>query len=146
MDAAYVRMNTGGHGIVGGTRIAHLMLRRVAEERGEWDTPTGVRMGLLAEIHRLTNVLVVGKNGWEMLPLTDAARTHLSREEFASIEGRIVFFTLGWYGFHLEMRRAIMETAISMSGARIESLTCTELMRSLQTSTNAENSGAMAAA
>src|SRR5271154_5947554 len=61
-----------GLGIIAGPRVADKMLRKVAKDMGVWDTKGGVQDGLIAEMHRLTNVVCAGKRGWEALPFADA--------------------------------------------------------------------------
>lgn len=146
MGVAFTRIMTAGHGRVSGPRIADKMLRQVATEMDMWEGPTGVNAGLISEIHRLTNVLSIGKNGWEMIPFYEARKTILDSEEAAEIEAAIIFFTLVWYGHRRNIRKQMLVISMNLWGAQIESSSCTEYMTSLQKSTARESSGATAAA
>lgn len=146
LSVTFTRVMGGGHGIMGGPRIADKMLRKTATELGVWDGPEGVQSGLVAEIHRLTNVLAPGKNGWETIPFDEAKKGRLEAEDAAEIEGCLVFFTLIVLVNRRTVRRQMLEAAMELWGARIESLNCTEFTTSLATSTEDANSGATAAA
>jgi hypothetical protein len=142
MNALY----TGGVGLFS-PRIAHKKLRDVARERGRWDGPGGVQLGIVAEIHRLTNVLAPGTRGWEMVPYDEALkRGVIGSEEADVIEGAITFFTLAWRTHDPRVRQAIVEGASVMWGARSESLSCSEFLSSLPTSTTAASTGVRAVA
>lgn len=142
----FADINTQGLGAMG-PQIAAKMLREVADEMGVWaDEPrakrVGVERGLLAEIRRLTNVLVCVDKGWEMIPIEDARKAgHLDDEDVKEIEGRLVFFTAGSHLFPKANRRGLLAGSLSLWGAQIESLDCTEFMRSLMTSTGAASTG-----
>jgi hypothetical protein len=129
-------------------RIAHLALRAAAVELGVWDGPAGVERGLMANIHQLTNVLAPAKSGgWEMIPFDEAKATAiLSANEADEVEGAIVFFTLGSSLHRQAEAEKLMSGASRLWGARIESLNCTEFIRSLATSTAAASTGATAKA
>jgi len=78
-----------------GARIAAFTLQEVAEEMGKWEGSTGVKEGLLNEIDRLTNVLVMGANGWESVPVQTAiARGGIDEEDYEEAKQKIVFFIL----------------------------------------------------
>ena len=78
-----------------GARIAAYTLQEVAEDMGKWEGQTGVKEGLLKEIERLTNVLVMGANGWESLPVEIAlARGGIEVEDYEEAKQKIVFFIL----------------------------------------------------
>jgi hypothetical protein len=73
---------------LGGPRVALLLLREVAEERGRLED---VEHGLLNEVWRLTNVVMRGEHGWESQPYY-AARALLDEDDQAEVENAIVFF------------------------------------------------------
>src|ERR1035437_2175116 len=78
-----------------GARIALYALQEVAEEMGKWEGQHGVKNGLLNEINRLTNVLVMGANGWESLPVETAIqRGGIDEEDYEEAKQKIVFFIL----------------------------------------------------
>ena len=128
-----------------GARVAARMLEDVARELGQWDTQSGTRLALLPEIHRLTNVLAPGANGWDLMPLDDAVKTSvIDADDAAEVEGILVFFTAGSHLFMRTNRAEMLTGAIGSWGARIESSTCTELLASLKTSMRAASTGATA--
>lgn len=143
---AFSSIYSEGLGFAGGPRIADKMLRKVSQELGVWEGPTGVQNGLIAEIHRLTNVLAVGKNGWEMLPYHVAKKTVLNADDAAEIDAALVFFGLGSVMFRRAQVADLVGGAMKLWGAQIESLSCTEYMNSLRTSTAGASSGVMAVA
>ncbi len=78
---------------VAGPRIAAMMLQKIAEEAGEkvWEA---VQNGVMAEIRRLSNALVLTPDGWKSVPLeTCVAQGYLTGDEVEEAEGFIVFFT-----------------------------------------------------
>ena len=83
--------------MLSGPRICKLMLQRIAEHDGTWepkDGSPGVKATLLAEITRLSNVVLPGDRGWQTMPLETAInRQLLDEEEIAEVEGALVFFT-----------------------------------------------------
>ncbi len=137
----------GEQGIVTGPRIAHKMLRKMAQKLGMWDTPDGVERGLLPEIRRLTHLLVPGKSGWEMTAF-ESARTSgmLSAREADQIEGRVCFFICCWEILLDEDQPELLDRAAQLWRVQLVSSNCSEYLSSLQTSSAAESSGAMAAA
>jgi hypothetical protein len=85
-----------------GPAVCSLMLKDTAEHmlRADgsglnwWEGPDGVKDGLVEEIRRLTNVLVLGSNGWEVIPYTTALKRDVfTEDEAAEVEGSIAFFT-----------------------------------------------------
>ena len=78
-----------------GARIAAFALQEIAEEMGRWEGVHGVKEGLLNEIDRLTNVLAMGSNGWESIPVETAiSRGALDAEDYEEAKQKIVFFYL----------------------------------------------------
>src|ERR1017187_2795821 len=58
-----------------GPRIAALMLKKIAEEDGTWETVgkrIGIKDGLMNEIKRLSNVVLATEQGWKTIPVADA--------------------------------------------------------------------------
>ncbi|HEY6927217.1 MAG TPA: hypothetical protein VI653_27320 [Steroidobacteraceae bacterium] len=139
---AFSSIYSGGFGIIGGPRIAAKMLQKVATEMGRWDGPKGVRMGLVAEAHRLTNVLVPReKGGWETVPFDDARKTMLDKEDVSEIEGAIAFFTVVSLIHRRTEQAEVLAGAGGLWGAQTTSLDCTAFTNSLTTSTETESSG-----
>lgn len=141
------RIYSGGLGVPAGARLADKMLRKVSLELGVWEGASGVQNGLINEIHRLTNVLITGPAGWQMVPYHDAVQKQvIDKRDAAGIEAALVFFTVASTMHRRNDLTGILELAGSLWGLQIESRNCTELMSYLRTSTAAENSGATAAA
>ena len=135
-----------------GPKVAALVIRDVARDVGgagrtaEERSANGlaaVEAGLMAEIVRLSNVVFVGKAGWESYPLADAVRRKiLSTEEFDEIEGAVTFFTVVSSMNKASETRLLLNPLTSLWGAQYVSLNATEFTSSLQTSTTDDSSGA----
>lgn len=131
-----------GLGAVAGPRIAYLMLKKTAEDIGLWAGPAGVGVGLMAEIIRLSNVMMPDKNGWKSIPLQSAIdKGMLDSETIAEIEGELVFFTCVSMMNKRNQVEPIMETVNGLWGSQTTSLNSTEFMNSLRISTEEESSG-----
>jgi hypothetical protein len=130
--------------IMGGPRVAALMLKKVAEERGEWDGPDGVRDGLMAEIRRLMNVAVVGPEGWKSLPYHTARRDGtIDDDDAAEVEGIVCFF-ISASAMHLRSQLpSILSGVSSLWGAQTTSSNSTEYAASLPISTEIDPSNAI---
>lgn len=127
-----------GLGAVAGPRVAAKLLRRVAESLGEWED---VKVGLVDEIRRMTNVFAPTDKGWQMIPLDDAVTSKLiDKEDASEVENAIVFFTVTWLMHKRTDREEVVTAAASLWGARIDSLSCTAFLDSLRTSTTAVTS------
>jgi len=133
-----------GLGTTTGPRVSMLLLRRVAEADGNWEGPDGVQQGLVAEMRRLTNVVVSSPQGWQTIPLDAAVQDNvIDREDAAEVENAVAFFTIICHiadesnlgEFHRGMN--------SLWGARAEPLDCTAFRSGLPTSTETGSSGAM---
>jgi hypothetical protein len=131
-----------GLGVLAGPRVADKMLKKVARELGEWDGPGGVANGLIAEIHRLTLVLMPTPNGWQMVPYDEAVKNTLAPEDVAEIEAALTFFMLASTMHRHSEQKEILAGAAMLWGARLESSNATELLNSLRTSNAPENTGA----
>jgi hypothetical protein len=128
-----------GLGAITGSRIANLMLRQVAQEMGVWDK---VQKGLLNEINRLTNVVMLGDTGWTSLPLQHLLDNKmLSEDDIFDIQGELIFFTCVHSVNKKNQIEEMMNAANGLWGSSVTSLTCTEYLTSLPTLTEAENTG-----
>lgn len=135
-----------GLGPIAGPRVADKVLRKVAQEMGIWDTPGGVQHGLVAEIRRLTNVLLPGKNGWELLPYEDALKQKtIDQDDAHEIEAALTFFMVASAMHRRADLEAILNGAMNLWGARTELLSCTEFLNSLRTLSEVGNTGETAA-
>jgi hypothetical protein len=141
VSKAFANIYSGGYSVVAGPRIAAKMLRKVSTEMGVWEGQNGVQQGLVAEIHRLTNVFAPGKRGWEMVPFDEAKKTHLDSDEASEIEGALCFFTVASLTHRKADLPAVLAGAADLWGAQTTLLGCTEFMNSLPTSIETENSG-----
>jgi hypothetical protein len=128
-----------------GPNIANLVLkdegRRDAAERGEEDrTPA-----LLGEIRRLTNVLVPGAAGYDLLPV-DAAISmgKLDEEDWGELEAQIVFFTCLVQTARKSDRTMVAASVASIVDGSTTSSAPMVYAASLQTSTKVEPIQAMA--
>jgi hypothetical protein len=142
----FTAIYTEGLGAIGGPRIADKMLKRVAEQLGVWDTPDGVERGLVNEMRRLTNVVFPGNRGWDSLMFDDAVKNGAMDEADAvEVLASLTFFTVASCMHKRGDLQAVLSGGMSIWGARIESSSCTEFMRSLPTSIVAASSGGKAA-
>jgi hypothetical protein len=136
-------------GMLAGPRVAHKLLQQIATDMGAWEdirrpgiAPViGVKNGLVAEIHRLTNVLAPTAKGWETLPYYDAVNNGvLDAADAMEVEAAICFFTVG-STLHSKAELMILTRALDNWSGQIESLNCTEFRSSLATSTVVANTG-----
>lgn len=142
MSKAFSAMYQEGLSVVGGPRVAAMMLRQLAEDQGP-EVLADLEKNLLAEIKRLTNVLAPLPNGgYDMMPLDDALKGGLiSEEDFSEAEGQITFFTLASHMHKRATLRPILEHMAGMWGQEITSLNATEYMNSLPISTTGASTG-----
>jgi hypothetical protein len=124
-------------------QLALPALKSVAIAAGNWDTPAGVRAGLLNEITRLTSIMYVGVMGWESVPLEVAMKRNVMDEDNeAEIMSNLVFFT----SISKVAPKALAGTFLEMAGSLREwqftSSLSTEFMSSLQTLTKEEDTTA----
>ena len=122
-----------------GARIAAFTLQEVAEEMGKWEGSTGVKEGLLNEIDRLTNVLVMGANGWESVPVQTAiARGGIDEEDYEEAKQKIVFFILISAMARRDVAASFMVILENDWGMLTTPLNCTAYGNSLKISTETE--------
>ena len=128
-----------GIGVVGGPRVASLMLKQIATNLEMWDGPEGVERGLMAEIRRLTNALVLRDGGWEAMPIEDAFKAGLISEgDFKEAESQVTFFTCVCAVHH---KKSLPQTLAQMCGLWDQQTlysNVTEYKNSLPTSTPEE--------
>ena len=146
----FTEIHAGRYTSISGPKIADKLLRKASVAMGIWESDprsgrVGVRDGLLEEIHRLTNVLAPGKQGWRELLLQEAKDEILSRREAEEVDAMLVFFTVSSHMYPHQEVRAALDGAMSLRGARVEYSSFTELKASLPTLSAPENSGATAA-
>ena len=137
---------------VTGPRVAALMLQDIAKEGDpeeipsgwlgnskSWSGKHGVENGLMAEIRRLSNVIMPTPDGWKNIPIGDALKQGLlTEQEVQEVEGFIVFFTCVW---HIHKRNEV-STFLAHLGkvwdTQTTSSSCTEFRDSLPRSTETE--------
>lgn len=141
--------------VFSGPRVAAMLLKKVAKEDGEWDTANGrvgVADGLMAEIRRLTNVVVAkpGGAGWVTVPFQKALDDGLFDEDDVSeVENAVVFFMLASAMLRRGDLLGMMAGASRLWDTDTTSLNVTEYRASLPTSTatgTSEESGPAAPA
>jgi hypothetical protein len=132
-------------------RIALLMIRKVADEL---DVRQQVETTLLPEIWRMTMVLVPSQpqlvnggsiGGWQPLPLEKVMQEKIISEEDAEeVKNYVCFFTAASWIHRKSELDEIVYPMLTRSGSQIVSSNSTDFMASLQTSTPAASTGAMA--
>lgn len=138
----------------GGPESAFLMLKEIslntARPNGSgnwWEGEQGVQKGLVEELWRKTQVLVLGPNGWELLPYdVVVARDEkgawrsdvLSEDEAAEVEGSIIFFTCSSFMKNNPVVSRGLIAAAALFEWQLSSLGLTEYRSSLTTSTGEE--------
>lgn len=101
---------------------------------------------LLAEIKRLTTVLVPGAQGYQMLPIDTAIQSGaIDADDWSDAENAIVFFTAWVAGTPRREMTAAAVLAASLTGGSTTSLPPMEWAASLQTLTQPATSGGAAA-
>jgi hypothetical protein len=143
----YAQMVTQGLFPAGGASSAVLLMERIARADNAWEGPDGVRDGLMAEIRRLTNVVVPSPNGWQTTPYAQALTQNIfDQEDVDEMEGAIVFFICASLVFRSQNDQQRMTTLLAMMEfqwhTRTTSLGVTEWAASLPISMPAESSGA----
>ena len=137
---AHAQIKADMESLRSGPRIAALALRDAAKR---FDAVEATDHGLLAEIRRLTNVVVPGASGNTVLPLeTAASRGVLDEDEIAEIEGHTAFFTVISTMEKKKIAAAILGLMGDLWETQTSPLNSTEFAASLKTSTAAENTGA----
>jgi hypothetical protein len=131
-----------------GPRIANLVLKdegmKDAAERESLD-PQGKPIderapALLAEIKRLTTVLVPGASGYENMPVDAAiSQGKIDAEDWSELEAALVFFTCHVMPARKVNRVSIATATASVLGGLTTSSAPMELAASLPTLTKAES-------
>src|SRR5262245_6595076 len=139
ISRAFTAVYTNGLGPVTGPRVAALLLRQEAKTMGIWEK---TQQSLMAEIYRLTNVVVPSENGWESIPFDVAKkRGVLTEDAAAEVENCIVYFTCA-SSIHLKAEMLVATEGLNtLWGAQTISSNVTEFMRSLPILTQEETTG-----
>lgn len=113
-------------------RIAHLVLKQVAEDEG---TLEAVNNGLMNEIIRLSNVITPSDNGYVSMTLAGAlSRKIITSEEFEEIKGMLIFFIVVSSVAKKELILPTMTQLTELWGGRLTSYNSTEYKDFLQRS------------
>lgn len=126
-----------------------LILREIAESTarldgtGSWwsgDDGVGGKLGLMAEIRRLTTVLIPTEAGWQTIQYDEALKKDVfTEDEAAEVEGAICFFTFASFMRGNQMvNRSVIAAAATYQWQLISS-TLTEFRTGLMISTKAES-------
>jgi hypothetical protein len=139
ISRAFTSVYTNGLGPVTGPRVAALLLKQEAQTLGVWER---TQQSLMAEIYRLTNVVIPGEHGPEQIPFDVAKKRGVLDDDAASeVENCIVYFTCA-SSIHLKAEMAVaLEGLNTLWGAQTTSSNVTEYMRSLPTLTPEETTG-----
>lgn len=138
ISKAFTAIYAGGLGTIAGPRISMLLLKKTAEDDGDWDGEDGVQRGLVAEIRRLSNVILPTENGggWQTIPLeVCVSRKILSPEDISEVENAIAFFIISTSMQRRAMLKVTLGGMASIWGVQTTSLGSTEFAGSLTTST-----------
>jgi len=106
---------------------------------GNWEE---VKKGLINEIVRLTNVLVIGEKGWESIPLDLAIKREiLDEDEESEVLSALTFFTAICRVAPKDLRMSFLEMAGSLRSWELTSLDSTEYLNGLTIPVKAVTTG-----
>ena len=129
-----------GLSFISGPRVAAMLLKKIATEQGAWDGRDGVEAGLMAEIRRLSNVIMPSSTGWQTVPFQDAiSRQLLDQDDIAEVEGLICFFICASAMSRKTEIKGVLER-MRLWGSSITLLNSTAFAASLPISTETETS------
>lgn len=129
-----------GLSFVSGPRVAALVLKKIAQDAGVWEGRDGINNGFMAEIRRLSSVVIPSTSGWVTMPLQDAIdRKAMDEEDIAEVEGLITFFICASAMSRKTEIGPVLER-MRLWGASTTLLNSTEYAASLPISTTEETS------
>jgi len=139
----FAEIYSGGYTVYAGPRVAALLLKSTAMDLGVWDGPTGVERGLMAEIRRLTNVVLPApQGGWVTMPFVEAIKAgQINDDDVAEVDNALAFFTVACAMHKKSDLMGILSGASKLWGGSTTSFNCTEFAASLTTSTEVGNTG-----
>lgn len=130
--STFTKLMTNGMQLTG-AKIAAMTLEETAKELGKWEGNEGVQNGLVEELARLTNVIVLSENGWEPIPVNVAmSRGFIQEEDWEEAKQKIVFFTLTSAMMGKVEKKEIIDAMNSIWLTQTTSSGCTEYAASLQ--------------
>jgi hypothetical protein len=142
ISRAYLELFTGGGGDIAGPRVAAFVLEEHAKKLGVWDGKDGVRNGLMEEIKRLSNVVMLTDAGWKTMQYADAVSQKLFEpDDFQEVEHALCFFTLVSAMAPRTQQRGHLEFMAQFWSVRPEPLDFTAFAAGLKTSKEEESSG-----
>ena len=110
-------------------QLAYPALKTMTIKAGNWEE---VKKGLINEIVRLTNVLVIGEKGWESIPLDLAIKREiLDEDEESEVLSALTFFTAICRVAPKDLRMSFLEMAGSLRSWELTSLDSTEYLNGL---------------
>lgn len=129
-----------GLSFISGPRVAAMLLKKTAIDQGVWEGRDGVGNGLMAEIRRLSNVIVPSENGWQTMPFQDAIdKKVMDQEDIAEVEGLVCFFICASAMSRRNEVQGVLDR-MRLWGSLTTSLNSTAYADSLPTSTETETS------
>jgi len=150
LSKVFAQIYNEGLSVVAGPSIAAIMLEQVAKETPRakmkdddsgdwWGGSYGVKDGLMREIKRLTNVIVMDGQ-WKALPVEMAlSQGFIEDADWEEVEGQIVFFILASAMHSRKDLPGILMGMSAMWGGQITSSNCTDFAASLQELTQEKN-------
>jgi len=134
--------NKAEHLALSAPQLAYPALKSIAKQAGNWDSAGGVKLGLVNEIIRLTNIMITGDNGWETIPLDTAIkRGIIDEDEESEILSSLVFFTAISKVAPKDLKNSFLEMAGSLRGWVLTSSDITEYQSGLLTLIKKESTG-----
>lgn len=122
----------GSVGVGTGPRVAFMTMKSIAKEM---DGGEALLASYTNELHRLTNVIMQGPHGWEVVPF-DTARhmnTGIASEDAQEVENAITFFTVACAMYPKRVRARLVGGVVKVWDALTESRNCSEFANSLPT-------------
>lgn len=143
MSKAFATIHREHLNVAVGPRVAALVLKQEAEELGIWDGGTGVQNTLIAEMNRLTNVIIPrDTGGWETVPFQEAIdHKRIDEDDLAEVNNALVFFTLASSIYPRRDQVVMLAVALSLWGGLLVPLDSTAYAASLKTSTETGSTG-----
>jgi hypothetical protein len=139
ISRTFTGIYTNGLGPVTGPKVAKYML---LDQANQLDLKEHTERSLLLEIRRLTNALILGANGWETVPYSELVKRGMLDEESAEEAENILVYFMCASSVRLRTELDLTFNGLQLLwDAQTTSLNVTEFMRSLPTSTPAENTG-----
>ena len=143
----YADISRSGVGVISAPRIAAKMLKTVAVDMGVWDGEEGVEAGLMAEMRRLSNVMMLGPGGWKSTMLDTALKQGaLSDEEVSDVENMLTFFMVSCAMERGQELQAVLAFVCKAWRVQTTLSNATEFRASLTISSEDESSGEKATA